>query len=77
MLEKFLNWSHMLIRFSINLAAKGDGVSHGDFLSQPLMKAQGLLLKQLWEDGYAREKARVMPSTVREFDPLNNLRQSR
>lgn len=41
------------------------------------MKAQGLLLKQLWEDGYARDKARVMLSTVHEFDPLNNLCQSR
>ena len=37
------------------------------------MKAQDILLKQLWENGYARDpQARVVPSTVHEFTPLNN-----
>ena len=37
------------------------------------MKAQDILLKQLWENGYARDpQARVVPSTVHEFAPLNN-----
>ena len=37
------------------------------------MKAQDILLKQLWKNGYARDPpARVVPRTVREFAPFNN-----